>query len=231
MKYTVFTDGSSRGNPGPGGWGAVVIGENKVIELGGRDDDTTNNKMEISAAINALKEIPVDSEVELYTDSSYLINGITKWVNGWQRNGWITKNKEEVMNRDLWENLVEAKDGKDVAWKYLGGHVGIVGNERCDVIATSFADKKEIHLYNGSLEKYPIKNILDLSHSEDKQIKKNNSGAKAYSYISMVNGEIQIHKTWAECESRVKGKTNARFRKSISKDNEEQIIEEFKKFS
>jgi ribonuclease HI len=230
MKYTVFTDGSSRGNPGPGGWGTVIVAEKKVIELGGREESTTNNRMELMAAIEALKNIPKDSEVDLYTDSSYLINGITKWVNGWKRNGWMTKLKEEVLNKDLWESLVKAKDGKQIQWRYLGGHSGIIGNERCDEIATSFADETMINLYKGNLEGYPIKNILDLSFDENKVTKKSQSKAQAYSYISMVDGEIKIHKTWAECEARVKGKSNTRFRKSISKENEEQIIREFKKF-
>lgn len=230
MKYTVFTDGASRGNPGRGGWGAVIVKGDEILELGGREDMTTNNKMELMAAIEALRLVPAGVLVDLYTDSSYVINGITKWVNGWQRNGWMTKTKDEVMNRDLWERLVEAKDGKRVEWKYLGGHSGIAGNERCDEIATAFADEREMDLYKGDLKKYPIKNILDLSHDETKVSKKSHSKAQAYSYVSKVDGEIKTHKTWAECEARVKGKSNTRFRKAISKEQEEQIIGEFKKY-
>ncbi len=150
MKNTeiiIFTDGSSRGNPGRGGWGSVVVENNVVTELGGREDDTTNNRMELTAAIEGLSVVKTDDQITINTDSSYVINGITKWVNGWKRNGWITKTKEEVMNRDLWEKLLEAKEGKDVVWNYVGGHAGIVGNERCDVIATSFADNSPTNLY------------------------------------------------------------------------------------
>ncbi len=234
MKIIIFTDGASRGNPGPGGWGSVIVAERDVIEIGGREDNTTNNKMELTAAIEGLSRSKNGSQVILYTDSSYMINGITKWVSGWKRNGWITKTKEEVMNRDLWERLVEVKEGKEVNWQYIGGHSGIIGNERCDEIATSFADNSKIELYEGPIEKYPVKNILDLSHNVEKASKKsqdkNHSKAQAYSYISMVDGEIKTHKTWSECEARVKGKSNARFRKATSKEQEEQIIGEFKKY-
>ena len=230
MKITVFTDGASRGNPGPGGWGSVVVEENKVTELGGREDDTTNNKMEITAAIEALSILETGSQVILHTDSSYLINGITKWVSGWKRNGWKTKTKEEVMNRDLWERLVDVVTGKSIEWNYVGGHSGIVGNERCDEIATAFADNKEINLYKGSVGSYPISNILDLSHTLEKVTKKSHSKTQAYSYISMIDGDIQIHRTWAECEARVKGKSKTKFKKAISKEHEEEIIKEFRNF-
>lgn len=228
---TIFTDGSSRGNPGPGGWGSVVVENDSVIELGGREDDTTNNRMELTAAIEGISHVRSDNiKVIINTDSSYVINGITKWVNGWKRNGWMTKTKDEVMNRDLWERLVDVKEGKDIEWNYVGGHSGIVGNERCDEIATSFADNSPADLYKGSLDQYPIRNILDLSQVVEKVSKKSHSRAQAYSYVSKVDGKIMTHKTWAECEARVKGKSNTRYRKAISPDQEQQIIEEFKKY-
>ncbi len=238
---TIFTDGSSRGNPGSGGWGAVIVDkiENKIVEFGGREDNTTNNRMELTASIEGLLYISSyikansDHNMIINTDSSYVINGITKWINGWKRNGWITKTEEEVMNKDLWQKLLRATEGKDIQWNYVGGHAGIVGNERCDEIATQYADKvseKEINLYKGSFENYSIKNILDLTQVVEKVSKKSHSKAQAYSYISKVDGKIEIHKTWAECEARVKGKSNTRYRKAISKENESQIIEGFEKF-
>ncbi len=237
-EITIFTDGSSRGNPGSGGWGSVVVYQdgNKVTELGGREDNTTNNRMELTAVIEGLSnlsESDLDNQITINTDSSYVINGITKWVNGWKRNGWITKTKEEVLNKDLWQRLMRVADGKNIKWNYVGGHSGIVGNERCDEIATQYADKvpeKEINLYNGNFENYSIKNILDLTHAIEKVSKKSHSKAQAYSYISKVEGKIEIHKTWAECEARVKGKSNTRYRKAISKEQEKQIIQEFGKF-
>lgn len=228
-KTIIFTDGSSRGNPGPGGWGSVVINGEKVQELGGRDDNTTNNRMEIMACIEGLSAISSGESVTVYSDSSYVINGITKWIFAWKRNNWITKTKEEVLNRDLWEKLYNVTVGKKIDWKYIGGHSGISGNERCDEIATSFADNKNIILYKGNITDYSIKNILDLSSSIEKISKKSHSKAKAYSYVSMIDGEIETHQTWAECEKRVNGKTGAKYKKAISSDNENEIIAEFTK--
>ena len=115
---TIFTDGASKGNPGPGGWGAVVIDGDKVFESGGGEKDTTNNRMEIAAAIGGLGKTENGSDITLYTDSSYLINGITKWILGWKRNGWITKTKQEVLNRDLWEKLDDLVKWRKVKWQY-----------------------------------------------------------------------------------------------------------------
>jgi ribonuclease HI len=240
---TIFTDGSSRGNPGPGGWGSVVVTDADVTELGGYEANTTNNRMEIMAAIGGLEKVSVHtqekSEVILYSDSMYLINGITKWVRGWQAKGWITSQKEPVMNRDLWERLIGATADKKISWKQVGGHVGTVGNERCDQIATKFADsagnleKVNAELFSGALADYAIKNILDISvdHAADakKSASKERSNTKAYSYVSRVEGVVQTHKTWAECEARVRGKSATRFKKAISAEDEKAIVAEFEK--
>ncbi len=233
MIKTIFTDGSSRGNPGPGGWGAIVVDGDLVTELGGRDGHTTNNKMEITAAIEACKKLKVGDSAILHSDSSYVINGITKWVHGWKKNNWITSQKKDVENRDLWEKLVDVTKGKNISWKYVGGHVGVKGNERCDVIATSFADGKPEQLYSGPLSAFPIKNITDVSQDVGSaEIKKSNSArskAKAYSYISAVNGIVKIHSTWAECEARVKGVKGARFKKALNAEEEAMTVAEFRK--
>lgn len=227
----IFTDGASRGNPGPGGWGAVVVDGDRVIELGGGEKDTTNNRMEITAAMRAIEAAPDDSAISLRTDSSYLINGITKWVKGWKRNGWLTKTKTDVLNRDLWEHLHMLTETRTVKWEYVGGHVGVIGNERCDEIATSFADGRPAHLYKGTLKDYPHPEILDVSHDIEliaaKKSSSSRSKAPAYSYVSMVNDEIQTHLSWAECESRVKGQKGARFKKALDAADESAIIKEF----
>jgi ribonuclease HI len=235
MQNKIFTDGSSRGNPGPGGWGAVVVSLRlnlkEVIELGGREDNTTNNRMELTAVINGLANVKTDSECIVYTDSSYLINGITKWVFGWRKNGWKTKTKDDVLNKDLWISLLEKSKDKKVSYKYVGGHVGIAGNERCDVIATYFADNKKIDLYRGTLSSYPIKNIQDVSQNlekvEDKKTTRSRSNAKAYSYISAVDGVVEKHATWADCEKRVKGAKGARYKKALDREEEANIVREF----
>jgi len=248
---TIFTDGSSRGNPGPGGWGSVVIMSNddgiqnkaQVTELGGGEQHTTNNRMELMAAIRGLEKatsqksiVDGESQIKIYSDSSYVINGITKWVHGWKTNGWKTKTKNDVVNVDLWMMLdaVVAQIGaRNISWEYVGGHIGVAGNERCDVIATEHADGDHVQLYEGELSGYQIPNILNVSHDTLKLkakkagSKKASSKIKAHSYVSAVGGKIEIHHTWAECEKRVKGTRGARFKKSLDSQNEQQIIEEF----
>lgn len=226
MKIHVFTDGSSRGNPGPGGWGSVVVTDSAVRELGGAEADTTNNRMELRACIGALQHVRglgVVANCLVYSDSKYVIQGIESWVHGWVKNGWVTKKDEPVVNQDLWQELYELTQDLDVSWKYVGGHIGIPGNERCDVIATSFADGVDPNLYKGSIEGYPVKNILQFDGETVKQEKKNTRKGAAYSYLSLVGGVLVKHKTWADCESRVKGTKGAKFKKALSASDEKEI--------
>ncbi|MFA5888662.1 MAG: ribonuclease HI [Candidatus Paceibacterota bacterium] len=219
---TIFTDGSARGNPGPGGWGVVILTDDKAIELGGREDHTTNNRMELLAVISALDSVLQEREMTIYTDSAYVVNGITRWVIGWNKNKWKTSKKEDVLNKDLWKRLDDARKHKIIDWKLIKGHSGTAGNERCDVIATSFADRVPVVLYSGSRQRYGV----DVSIKETKTSKKSKSKSRAYSYISMVDGVVEVHKTWEECKKRVHG-VNAKYKKSISPENEEEIIKEF----
>lgn len=166
---TVYTDGSARGNPGPGGYGAIVIGSENVVELGGREDHTTNNRMEMRATIEALRFVQKtnllvrqdltkkDEQVHIKTDSQYVLKGMTEWIDGWQKRNWIGSNKKPVLNRDLWEDMLEASNGLTVTYEYVRGHIGIAGNERADEIATTFADNLPIDLYDGKAEEYFIK--------------------------------------------------------------------------
>jgi len=173
-KIIIYTDGSSKGNPGPGGWGAIIFASTqkvggptesvghgeKVKEIGGREEMTTNNKMEMMAAIEALKYVSrnfVDTEgIEVHSDSTYLINGITIWIKNWQKNNWRTKDKREVLNKDLWEELLVETEKRKVEWKKVLGHSGHEFNERCDEIAQGFADGENIKLYNGSEDGYKL---------------------------------------------------------------------------
>ncbi len=220
----VFTDGSSRGNPGPGGWGAILVLEDKVVELGGRENETTNNRMELTAVIESLKYLNNEHDIEINTDSAYVLNGSTRWVKGWEKNNWKTSTKDDVLNKDLWERMLELMTHRNLSWNLVKGHSGHSANERCDVIATSFADNNPVVLYVGSKDRYGV-NISSSVVSGEKT--KSKSKSKAYSYVSMVDNEIQVHKTWDECKARVNGKSGARFKKSTSPQNEEEIIEEF----
>lgn len=231
QEILLFTDGASKGNPGKGGWGALVAGHGKVVELGGREGHTTNNRMELMAALKGLqfaKSLPAGPRI-LRTDSRYVINGITKWVHGWQKNGWQTKENKDVLNKDLWMDLVEAAHGQEVAWEYVGGHVGIAGNERVDTIASDYALGNEVALYKGKIEEYEV-DITNLAHDavlkDKKSSGKSHSSTRAFSYISEIGGVVLVHKSWPECEARVRGK-RARFKKAISPADEASIIQEF----
>jgi ribonuclease HI len=131
----IYTDGACSGNPGPGGWGAVLQYGDVQKELHGSDPSTTNNRMELMAAIQALEGLNRPVKVKLYTDSKYLLDGITKWVAGWQRNGWMTSAKQPVKNVDLWQRLVKAMTPHQVTWFWVKGHNGDPGNERADELA------------------------------------------------------------------------------------------------
>ncbi len=226
-KVIIFSDGSSKGNPGPGGFGAIVSYDGKVIELGEAEKHTTNNRMELQGAIRALKHLKdIDGEIILNTDSSYVINGITGWVFGWQKNNWKTSKKEDVINKDLWEELIQVSHGKNIKWNYVGGHIGVPGNERCDEIAQGFADGKKPELFQGKNSGYKV-DLSDTTGSLKKKTNKSNQKVTAYSYLSLVNGVLKIDKTWAECEKRVKGVKGARFKKSVSEEDEKEIIREW----
>ena len=131
----IYTDGACSGNPGPGGWGVVLRYGEAVKELHGGDPATTNNRMELLAAITALESLSRPVPVQLYTDSKYVLDGITKWLPGWQRNGWQTAAKKPVKNVDLWKRLVEAMERHQVTWHWVKGHSGDPGNERADELA------------------------------------------------------------------------------------------------
>ncbi len=222
----IFSDGASKGNPGPGGFGAVVVSAGTVTELGGFEKETTNNRMELRAAISGLSKTD-QTNVEIYTDSKYVINGITKWVWAWQKNDWQTKEKKPVSNQDLWQALLAKAQDKKIKWNYVGGHIGIAGNERCDEIASAYAEGEKVELYSGPVLDYKI-DILNFSFDENLKIEKSSSAkrssAAAYSYVSLVDGVIYKDKTWAECEKRVKGKSNVKFKKALSAIEEEEII-------
>ena len=223
----IFADGSSLGNPGPGGWGVVVAHGGKILELGGGDKHTTNNKMELTAAIEALKYAGgAKKGIVIRTDSRYVINGITKWVKGWEKNGWIGKNKKAILNKDLWVKLSKLAKGKKIKWEHVHGHAGIPGNERVDFIATLCAREKQFktqRFFDGPLAKYPY-DILSVTPAKSRP-RKSASGRRgsAYSYLSLVNGILVSHKTWPECEKRVKGVSGAKFKKALSKEDEEKI--------
>ncbi len=135
----IWTDGACSGNPGPGGWGAVLKSGEHEKELSGGEAETTNNRMELMAAIEALNALRKASRVRLHTDSTYVKDGLTKWIHGWKRNGWKTAAKKPVKNKDLWQALDEACARHEIEWIWVKGHAGDEGNERADTLAREAA--------------------------------------------------------------------------------------------
>lgn len=141
MKHVeIFTDGACKGNPGPGGWGAILRMGRHEKELSGGDPDTTNNRMELTAAIEGLNALTEPCAVDLYSDSKYVLDGITKWVHGWKKRGWVNASKKPVRNSDLWHDLIEAAARHRVDWHWVKGHDGHPENERADALASAEAE-------------------------------------------------------------------------------------------
>ena len=137
MKYVIYTDGACSGNPGPGGWGSVILSEKKSeTRISGKEENTTNNRMELMAPIMALRKIKKSSKITIYTDSTYLKNGITIWIKSWEKNGWQSANKKPIKNKDLWITLNELSKKYSIDWKCVKSHAGNKYNEIADRLAT-----------------------------------------------------------------------------------------------
>ena len=137
MKYKIYTDGACSGNPGPGGWGAVILDQDdKQKNISGSEKNTTNNRMELLAAIMSLKKIKTNSEVVIFTDSTYVKNGITEWMKNWKKNGWKNSSKKPIKNKDLWEKLDKLCEANSVSWKWVKGHSTNEFNNLADELAT-----------------------------------------------------------------------------------------------
>lgn len=139
--FEIYTDGACRGNPGPGGWAAVLSGGGGERVLSGAESDTTNNRMELMGAIMALRDLPASASAVLHTDSEYVIKGISEWLPAWKARGWKTAAKKPVKNQDLWEALDAVASGRRIEWRWVRGHAGNPGNERVDRLANQAIDR------------------------------------------------------------------------------------------
>ena len=230
----VFTDGASRGNPGPGGWGFALIDTQSeaVFEGAGFNSKTTNNNMELTAVVEALK-FAHSKQIEkltLYTDSAYVAQGMTIWIFGWIKNGWKTKTKTDVLNADEWKECASLLKKVKVTVHRVSGHAGVPVNERVDKLATLAADTKKHFSKRYSFADY-VKHVEDflLVPTDIRPAKPSKDSAQkkvAYSYVSMVDGKIMTHKTWDETKARVHGK-KAKYKKAFSADEEKSIMNEF----
>jgi ribonuclease HI len=241
QSIVIFTDGACSGNPGPGGWGSIIaFADGTVKEIGGNNRDTTNNRMELAATIHALQLLvpPLSRNVIIYTDSIYVIRGITQWIFGWKARGWKSAEGKDVANREHWEELlrqVTRIKPATISWKYVRGHSGFAGNERCDAIAVAQSKGKHEPLYSGPLDGYFV-DLTDLPDEEPlPEAKKAGSSSKSsaaaagcasgkISYLSYQNGVVQRHLTWAACEKQVKGQSNTKFKKAKSPAEEMEIL-------
>ncbi len=220
----IFTDGACSGNPGPGGWGAIVLfSDGRVLEMGGSHPETTNNRMELTAALLALeklREFPTELPlITLYTDSKYLIQGMEQWTYLWQRNQWQTSQGKPVLNMGLWKKLIQAASKLRIQWKHIPAHSNYPGNERCDEIAVAFSRNTHPKLYTGSQVNYGV-DLTVLPRASSK------GSSKPY-YMSYVDGVLFRDSTWNACQERVKGVSRARFKKCRDEEEERRTLEKW----
>jgi ribonuclease HI len=214
-----YTDGSCLGTPGPGGWGVhVEFPDGRVVELGGGEASTTNNRMELRAAIEATRVVAGQPTATIITDSQYVRRGITEWLAGWKRKGWVTAAGQPVLNRDLWEELDRAS-GPHITWQWTRGHAGEPGNERCDEIAGWFANGIRV-LARTRQVAGGLNGARPLAAS-----KSVGGGTAGVSYLSLVDGILKRHATWPDCEARVRGVGSARYKKVRSPAEERDVLQ------
>ncbi len=222
----IFCDGACSGNPGRGGWGVIcVFPQGLVREYAGGDAATTNNRMELRASIEGIRHLrEARAPLQLFTDSTYVIKGITQWVHGWRRNGWRTAEGKDVLNRELWEELsrVTRDHGFPVHWNYVRGHAGIPGNERVDEIAVAMTQGIKPDLFQGVISDYPVDlgKLPDSFSVPDKRAK--DPSGPAF-YLSLLDGVLERHTTWGECEARVKGRPGAKFKKVANPEEASEV--------
>jgi ribonuclease HI len=234
----IYGDGACSGNPGPGGYGAIVLfPDGTVEELAAHYPQTTNNRMEILAVMESFKLIIKShhfvtlKSLQIFTDSVYLIRGATQWLFGWKKKGWKNATGEPIANPDLWSEMdkvlfqMKTKNPDlKIEWNFVKGHADIPGNERCDEIAVAMSKNNHIDLYFGSADGY----LFDIYKLPEKKplpdMKSKDTGPKKTSwYLSLVNGVFKTHKTWGECEAVVKGRPGVKFKKVSSDEEEAQI--------
>jgi ribonuclease HI len=225
-----YTDGSCIGNPGPGGWAVhVEYPDGRVVELGGGDLRTTNNRMELRAAIEAVRATLDWPAVTIITDSQYVRRGVTEWVAGWKRKGWITSTGTPVVNQDLWTELDAISDAR-VTWEWTRGHSGDPGNERCDAIARWFSETieplagpKKARGNVAARRAAPASVLGGGTAGRTAGPASSKPPAGTY-YVSVVDGIPARHEIWADCQQRVTGVKGARYKKVRGLAEEEAVM-------
>lgn len=231
-KLIIYTDGASRGNPGLGGWGAVILVDGYAMEIAGSAKVATNNQMELQAVISVLSDSGAKAhkgQTVVYSDSAYVVNGATSWVYGWEKKGWVTMNKTPVENKAMWQELLLLlkEYGDKLTITKVSGHAGDLYNERCDELAVSAALGEKANHFKGSQKDYD-KFLVEIGTTlKEAKPKKKKNDAPAYSYVSLVDGKVHTDKTWKDCEKRVKGTKGAKYKKVFSKAEETDLIQDY----
>lgn len=209
-----YADGSCLGNPGPGGWGIRLIYPNGYVEeFGAAETQTTNNRMELQAAIAVLEHLGDWPNLTVYTDSRYVLDGLTKWLPGWQRRGWITSTGTPVKNRVLWQKLDKLAHPQ-INWRHVRGHTGNPDNERVDDIARAFASGRDPKLYNGRIggAADPVRETVP-NPTRAQPFRRQSPSSSKPQYVSIIRGAVAIDDDWPSCEARVRGVSGARYKK------------------
>lgn len=239
----VYSDGACSGNPGPGGFGAIVLLPGRhVLELGGGESSTTNNQMELTGVIRGLQTIAAEfsigtssyDRIFIFTDSVYVIKGITQWIFGWMRSGWKNQQGEPVANKEHWLKLfavVSELKNKKIAldWNFVRGHVGVHGNERCDQIAVAYSKGHYIDLYSGGVAGYRF-DIMEFPLTEPLPEMKPRVSAdpnKKSWYVVLNGTQKLVFTTWGDCEAAVKGRSGVKFKKVSSAAEEQTVLQQW----
>lgn len=233
--YIIVTDGACSRNPGPGGWGLIVVTpQDQVFEFGGHEKETTNNRMELMAVYRGMQEIfKIETKIKtakvihIISDSKYVLDGISKYVANWARSAWRTSTGSEVKNQDLWEKILKGltefhKLKIRFEYEIVKGHSGHEANERCDQIAVAFTHNEPINLYAGSRAEYSVKVEMNLKLKDEP----NKPKVEKYEpiYLSLVNGVLSRHTMWNDCQNATIGISGAKFKKVKSTKEEEEIL-------
>lgn len=232
--YLMFSDGACSGNPGVGAWAFVAIqlaenlSESEVYEATDYSEQTTNNRMELTAVINAIQWLAKRDfeKAAIWTDSKYVQEGLSRWMYGWDRNNWVTQEGSPVSNQDLWKDALQLERTLGAIWKKiklekLPGHHGILGNERCDKLARECISKHFAETYKGPLSGHPFGMDMLKTGAIKPQ------GLGDFWYISLISGKANRHKTWPECEAFVKNQKGAKFKKVYSIQEETLILKQW----
>jgi ribonuclease HI len=224
---SIYTDGSCEGNPGRGGWAAIISQDGVMREIGGCEDYTTNNRMELTAVIEGLKQTPPGTALELYSDSQYVLRGIQKWLANWKRRGWRTAAGKPVENQDLWQEL-DRVAGPQVSWHWVRGHVGDPMNERANTLAMQYCH----HAVKSSAKSHSTvtKSPATPTKVTDPSMPTITLGQPMLTpghypvYLSLVHEVLHRDRTWEQCSARVLGVAGARYHKVRSPAEEREVL-------